>query len=95
MMDMHMTQLLQLGISILSSVICMAALALLWSKSKSGWLLLAIGGFGASLLFRLTLAVMPSLYTVSGMLPMLWSATALLEAAGLLGYALEQTSRRE
>ena len=94
-MDMHMTQMLQMATSVLSGVLIMAALALLWSKSHSSWLLLALAGAGASLLFRLAIAVVPSLYTANGMmLPLIWSATALMVAAGLLGYAIDESNRR-
>jgi hypothetical protein len=94
-MDAHLTQMLQMAAGVLGSILIMAALALLWSKSHSSWLLIALAGAGASLLLRLVVSVMPTLLSQAQMIPLVWSAAALLEAAGFLGYALEQTNRRD
>ena len=80
--------------SVLSSVLVLVALFLLWSKSQSSWLLLALLGEGVSLLFRFALTVAPAVLGAIPMMPLIWSITGLLVAAGLLGFALEVSKRQ-
>jgi uncharacterized membrane protein len=86
--------LVQALTGILSGVIVMAALAVLWSKSPSGWLLLALAGAAISMLFRLAFAIMPAMFSGSPNIALVWQVTSLMVAAGLLGYALEQPGRK-
>jgi len=88
-MDQHVMITVQAMASVLSGVLVLAALFLLWSKSQSSWLLLALLGEGVSLLLRLAVAVAPAVLGAIPMMPLVWSVAALLVAAGLLGFALE------
>ena len=59
-MDQHVLLIVQSIASVLSGILVLAALFLLWSKSQSSWLLLALLGEAVSLLFRFAVAVAPS-----------------------------------
>jgi hypothetical protein len=85
-----MGSLLQQIAPIVISLIVIAALALLWRTSKSIWLLVAIVGELAGLVFRAAFSFAPDLARSMPMLLSLWSMAALVFAAGLLGYAIEQ-----
>ena len=86
---------LQTLIGLFGSAMVIAALFMLWSKHRSNWLLLALAGEGASLVFRGLVSLLPSLIGGgSQMIYLLWQAAGLMLAAGLLGYALEQTQRK-
>jgi len=93
-MDQHVMLIVQSIASVLSGVLVLAALFLLWSKSQSTWLLLALLGEAVSLLLRFAVAVAPTVLGGIPMMPLIWSIAALLVAAGLLGFALEVSSRR-
>jgi hypothetical protein len=93
-MDQHAMFTVQAMASVLSSVLVLVALFLLWSKSQSTWLLLALLGEGISLLLRFALAVAPAALSAIPMMPLIWSVTGLLVAAGLLGFALEASNRK-
>jgi len=93
-MDQHAMLTVLAIASVLSSVLILVALFLLWSKSQSSWLLLALLGEGVSLLFRFALAVAPAVLGAIPMMPLIWSITGLLVAAGLLGFALEVSKRQ-
>jgi len=93
-MAQSMTMWLMTAANTLGSVLIMAALGLLWSRFKSSWLLVTLAGAAFSLLLRLFVAVVPTAMTGSPALALVWAATYLLEAAGWLGFALEQTQRK-
>lgn len=93
-MDQHLMQILQASASVLAAVIVLAALGVLWWRSHSQWLLLAIAAEGVSLLFRLAFVAAPSAMAGTSMLLLVWPVTGLLMAAGLLGYALDAPNRR-
>ena len=93
-MEQHAMYTVQAMASVLSGVLVLVALFLLWSKSQSMWLLIALLGEGVSLLLRFAVAVAPSALGAIPMMPLIWSITGLLVAAGLLGFALEVSSRR-
>ena len=93
-MDEHVMQILQMAASVLSGAIVLAALILLWWKSHSPWLLIAIMAAGISLLFRLAFAVAPIALSATPIMFLVWPATGLLMASGLLGYAVVESNRR-
>ena len=93
-MDQRLMQILQVSAGVLAGLIMLAALLLLWWRSHSPWLLLAVTAEGVSLLFRLAFAVAASAITATPILPLIWAMTALLMAAGLLGYAVDASNRR-
>lgn len=92
-MDQHVMQVLQLSASVLSGVLVFAALYLLWWRSYSPWLLIALLGSGISLLFRLAFAVAPGALGASPILVLIWPLTGLMAATGLLGYAVTEANR--
>jgi hypothetical protein len=93
-MDQHVMQVVQMAASVLSGVIVFAALILLWWKSHSPWLLVAVLAEGISLLFRLAFAAAPAVLGTTPMVVLVWPVTGLLVAAGLLGYAVAESNRR-
>ena len=93
-MHAHLMQLVQVTASLFGGILMIAGLFVLWSKSSSGWLLFALAGEAISMLFRLAYAVLPSMFASTPTIGMVWAATGLMAAAGVLGYALEQPSRR-
>ena len=93
-MDQHVMTVLQMAASVLGGVIVLAALILLWWKSQSPWLLLAVAAEGISLLCRLAFAIVPGVLGTTPMILLVWPAMGLLVAAGLLGYALDVSNRR-
>ena len=93
-LDAHMLQVVEAMTSIFSGLIVMAALVVLWSKSPSGWLLLALAGSAISMLFRIAFAIMPTMFSGRPNIILVWQVTYLMTAGGLLGYALEQPARK-
>jgi len=93
-MDQHLTQILQMASGVLGGLIMLAALVLLWWKSHSPWLLLAVAGEAVSLLFRLAYSVAAGALASIPMLLMFWALAGLLTAAGVLGYAIDESSKR-
>jgi hypothetical protein len=93
-MEPRMMMLLQGTASTLGGVMIVVALFLLWTKSKSPWLLLALVAEGVSLLFRLVYMVGASLLGMTSLFALIWQAAGLFVAAGLLGYALDETRKR-
>jgi hypothetical protein len=89
-----MGSMLQQIAPIVIALIVIAALALLWRQSRSIWLIVAIAGELAGLVFRFAISVVPDLMRSMPMFLSLWSLTALVFAVGLLGYAIEQTQAR-
>ena len=93
-MDAHLMQLVQATASLFAGILMIAGLFVLWSKTPSAWLLLALAGEGISMLFRLVYAVVPSMLAGMPAITLVWVATGLMVAAGVMGYALEQPGRR-
>jgi hypothetical protein len=73
-------------ISVLTGVLVLGACVLLWLRSKTMWVLLALGGEAISVLCRL-LVFVPDLYTQIPAIRLVWPLAALLFAIGLIGYA--------
>ena len=85
---------LQSLFSVVMSLMLILALALLWRRDRSTWLVVALVGEGTGLAFRIALTVVPELVRTAPMLFSVWTLSALVFALGLLGYAIETTSRR-
>jgi len=79
---------------ILISVIVLAALAILWHKDRSVWLIVAIVAEVTGLVFRGVYCWSPDVAQRMPVFFSLWTLSALVFAAGLLGYALEMNQRR-
>ncbi|HEY2345093.1 MAG TPA: hypothetical protein VGH80_04335 [Xanthomonadaceae bacterium] len=93
-MDAHLMQVMQAATGLVGGLMMIVALFVLWNRSPSGWLLLALAGEGVSLLFRLAFSVVPGMLAGVPAILMVWQACALMVAAGLLGYALEAPAKR-
>jgi hypothetical protein len=89
-----LTQTLQSLTPIVMALMVLTALALLWRKSHSVWLIVAIAGEAIGLIFRGVLFVTPELMRTMPLFFSLWTLSSLVFAAGLLGYAIETTQRR-
>jgi uncharacterized membrane protein YGL010W len=79
---------------IVMAVMVLIALALLWRRDKSVWLIVAMIAEVAGLLFRGVLFVAPGLAQSTPLFFTVWTLSSLVFAAGLLGYAVETTQRR-
>ena len=86
--------MLQSLFSLLVPAMVLVALVLLWRRDRSAWIMLALVGEAIGLVFRLALVVAPGVIHTAPMLMSAWTLTALVFALGLLGYAIEMTSRR-
>jgi len=89
-----LTPVLQSLLSVIVAVMVTVALALLWRRDRSPWLLAALAGEVLGLAFRALLIVLPGLVGSAPMLFPLWTLTALVFATGLLGYAIERNQGR-
>ena len=76
------------------SIMVLAALAILWRKDRSVWLIVAIVAEVTGLLFRGVMFVASDVPQRMPMFFSMWTLSALVFAAGLLGYALEMNQRR-
>jgi hypothetical protein len=85
---------LQSLFSVVMSLMLILALALLWRRDRSTWLVVALVGEAIGLAFRIVLTVVPDVIHTAPMLFSVWTLSALVFALGLLGYAIESTSRR-
>jgi hypothetical protein len=85
---------LQSLFSVVMSLMLLLALALLWRRDRSTWLVVALVGEAIGLAFRVALTVVPGIVQTAPMLFSVWTLSALVFALGLLGYAIETTSRR-
>jgi hypothetical protein len=85
---------LQTLASVVMALMVIAALLLLWRRDKSVWLLVALVGEFVGLAFRLAMAFVPDLMRTMPQVFSLWTLSALVFAVGLLGYAIEATTRR-
>ena len=81
--------------SIIVSLMIVAALAILWNKHRSIWLVVAIVAELVGLAFRAAVAVMPELVRTMPVVFSLWSLSALVFAIGLLAYAIEIHQRSD
>jgi len=79
---------------IVMALMVLAALALLWRRDRSVWLIVAIVAELAGLVFRGVLVVAPDFLRTAPMFYALWTLSSLVFAAALLGYAIEATQRR-
>ncbi len=86
--------LFQSAVSLLTTLMVMAALFLLWWTSRSSWLLLSLAAEVVSLVFRLALVVVPESLSRMPLLYQVWSFCGVLMAVGLLGYAVMASTRR-
>jgi Na+-transporting NADH:ubiquinone oxidoreductase subunit NqrB len=73
-------------ISVLTGLLVLAACVLLWLRSKTSWVLLALAGQTVSVLCRLLLFV-PEAFTQFPPLRLVWPVGAFVFAIGLAGYA--------
>ena len=89
-----LTQGLQSLAPIVIALMVLAALALLWRRDHSVWLIVAIVAELVGLVFRGVLVAMPELMRSTPMFFAVWTLSSLVFAAGLLGYAIEATQRR-
>ncbi|HEV7489871.1 MAG TPA: hypothetical protein VGO25_03635 [Rhodanobacteraceae bacterium] len=76
------------------SLMLLVALAILWRKDRSVWLIVAIVAELAGLLFRGVMFLAADAVQRTPVFFSLWTLSALVFAAGLLGYALEMNQRR-
>jgi hypothetical protein len=86
--------MLQSLFSLLIPAMVLAALVLLWRRDRSVWIIVALVGEAVGFVFRLALVVAPGIVHGAPMLMSAWTLSALVFALGLLGYAIETTSRR-
>jgi hypothetical protein len=86
--------ILQPAISLLAALMTIAAFFLLWWKSKSPWLLVAVLAEGISLLLHLAFAVMPSQLSGVPQIFIIWGVCGFVVALCLLGYAVTETTRQ-
>ena len=80
---------------LLASLMVLAALAILWRRSRSVWLIVALVAEIAALAFRSVVIAFPDLTHGAPLFFALWMLCSLVFAAGLLGYALEMNQRPE
>jgi len=73
-------------ISVATSLLVLGACALLWLRSKTLWVLLALAGQAVSVLCRL-LVFVPDVFTQFPAVRLVWPLGALVFAIGLAGYA--------
>jgi len=85
---------LQSLFSVVMSLMLLLALALLWRRDRSTWLVVALVGETIGLVFRIVLVVVPDVARTAPMLFSVWTLSALAFALGLLGYAIEATGKR-
>ena len=81
--------------SVVVSLIIIAALAILWNKHRSIWLIVAIVAEIVGLVFRAAVALMPDLVRTMPLIFSLWSLSALVFAIALLAYAIEINQRND
>jgi len=92
-METGLFPLLQTIAPLASSAMIIVALVMLWRRSRSVWLIVALVAEIAGLLFRGAMAVAAGLAQGTPMFFTIWTLCYLIFAAGLLGYALEVNPR--
>jgi hypothetical protein len=73
-------------LSVVTGLIVLGACVLLWLRSKTSWVLLALAGQAVSVLCRLMLFV-PDVFKQFPEIRLVWPAGAFVFAVGLAGYA--------
>jgi hypothetical protein len=86
--------MLQSVVSLLSGLMMLAALFLLWWKTKSPWLLGAFVAEGIGFALHLVVAVVPAVMSSVPMLSIVWALVYLAMAGCLLAYALTETMQQ-
>jgi hypothetical protein len=79
---------------IAGSLMVLAALVVLWRRGHSAWLAVAIAAELAGFVFRGLLAIAPERARETPLFFAVWTLTAVVLGAALLGYALETTQRK-
>jgi hypothetical protein len=85
---------LQSLFSLVIAAMVLAALALLWRRDRSAWLVVALGAEAVGLAFRFVLIVQPDLVRSAPLMFSAWTLSGLVFAIGLLGYAIEVSGKR-
>jgi hypothetical protein len=80
------------GLGHLASIAIVFAVALLWVRRRSPWLLIALIGQIGSFACHVFLALSPSMYMELPILRLLWPASSCIFALGLLGHALYENA---
>jgi len=86
--------MLQSAISLLAALMTIAAFFLLWWKSKSTWLLVALLAEGISFLLRGAFAIIPTQLSGTPQIFVIWGVCGFVVALCLLGYAVTETTRQ-
>ena len=84
----------QQALSQLAAIVLVIALAILWLRKRSGWLLLALIGELGALACNLAFMLAPSTFASFPAMRVLWSLNAGIFAFGMLGYAWTETASR-
>lgn len=87
-MDPYVSLIVQLSAIWLGAFLLLGALIVLWAKSHSPWILLALVGESASVLFRFVFSRASSGFGSFSVAELIPPITTLMLATGLLGYAL-------
>lgn len=87
-MDSYIVLMVGLAAIWLSAPLIVIALVVLWAKSRSPWLLLALVGECVSYGFRVGLSIAPSALGDLSMAELVLPIAAWMLAIGLLGYAI-------
>jgi len=86
--------ILQTGIGLLAALMTIAAFFLLWWKSKSPWLLVAVLAEGISFLMHVAFAIIPGQLSGMPQIFIVWGICGFVVALCLLGYAVTETTRQ-
>jgi hypothetical protein len=92
-MDGLQSTIAQTIIPIATTAMIAAALVILWRRTRSVWLLVALGAELGGVVMRL---VMATAYETVRSLPFffpVWALCSVIFAASLLGYAIESTQK--
>ena len=92
-MDGGLNTLLQSIGPLLATLMIAAALIILWRRSRSVWLIVALVSELVNLGFRGVIAIAPELARSSPFFFSIWLLCSIASAAGLLGYAIESTQK--
>ena len=92
-MQDDLIQILQTVAPIISSLMMFAALYLLWSKSRSAWLMVAIVAELTGFAFMVLLKISPGLLQDTPAFFLIWTLSGFVMALALLAYAIEVSRR--
>lgn len=81
-------------VSLLAQLTVLAALFLLWHRRRSPWLIVSFVGELASLALHLLSTLVPTPMTTFHGLLWAWSLAGIVMPIGLLGYAIDDTTRK-